>query len=68
MRAFTVSRLFVDRVGDGDVMAGKREHLRDAVAHQAGADDRDFRLGHRSALARTLTLLTRLPRIGSFGS
>ena len=31
------------RVGDGDVVAGEREHLRDAVAHQAGADDGDAR-------------------------
>ena len=31
---------------DGDVMAGEREHLRDAVAHQAGADDGDARFAH----------------------
>jgi len=27
-------------------MASERKHLRDAVAHQAGADDRDARLLH----------------------
>ena len=32
------------RIGDGDVVAGEREHLRDAVAHQARADDGDARL------------------------
>ena len=32
------------RVGDRHVVAGEREHLRDAVAHQAGADDGDARL------------------------
>ena len=31
------------RIRDGDVVAGEREHLRDAVAHQAGADDGDAR-------------------------
>ena len=39
------------RIRDGDVMAGEREHLRDAMAHQPGADDGDFGFGH-SALAR----------------
>ena len=34
----------LDRVVDRDLMAGEREHLRDAVTHQAGADDRDARL------------------------
>ena len=37
------------RIRDGDVMAGQREHLRDAVAHEAGADDGDARFrGHAS--------------------
>jgi hypothetical protein len=27
-------------------MAGEREHLRDAVAHEAGADDGDFCVMH----------------------
>ena len=35
-----------ERVGDGHVMAGEREHLRDAVAHEAGADDSDFCVAH----------------------
>ena len=34
------------RIGDGDVMAGQREHLRDAVAHQAGTDHGDLGFGH----------------------
>ena len=35
------------RIRDGDVMAGEREHLRDAVAHEARADDGDARFrGH----------------------
>ena len=29
------------RIGDGHVMGGEREHLRDAVTHQAGTNDRD---------------------------
>ena len=33
-----------NRVGDRHLMAGKRKHLRDAVAHEAGADDGDTRL------------------------
>ena len=33
-----------ERIGDGDVVAGDREHLRDAVAHEAGADDGNARL------------------------
>ena len=33
-------------VGDGHVMAGDREHLRDAVAHQARADHCDAGFRH----------------------
>ena len=29
-----------DRIGDRDVVAGKRKHLRDAMAHQPGAERR----------------------------
>ena len=46
MRAFALSRLAATAVGDGHVMAGDREHLRDAVAHQARADHCDAGLGH----------------------
>ena len=35
-----------DGVIDRHVMAGEREHLGDAVAHQAGADDGDARFRH----------------------
>jgi len=35
-----------DRVGDGYFVAGKREHLRDAVTHEAGTDDGNARFGH----------------------
>ena len=35
-----------DAVGDGHVMAGDREHLRDAVAHQARANDCDAGFRH----------------------
>jgi hypothetical protein len=34
------------RIGDLHLMAGQRKNLRDAVAHQAGADDGDARLCH----------------------
>jgi hypothetical protein len=33
-------------VVDRDLMTGEREDLRDAVAHQAGADDGDARFTH----------------------
>ena len=33
-----------NQIVDGDVMAGEREHLGDAVPHQAGTDDGDARL------------------------
>ena len=46
MRAFTVSRLAATLSVIVDVMAGDREHLRDAVAHQARADDCDAGLRH----------------------
>ena len=50
MRGLAASSLALVRVGDRDVVAGEREHLRDAVAHQAGADDGDARLRrHQSA-------------------
>ena len=35
------------RVGDLHLVAGQRKNLRDAVAHQAGADDGDARFCHR---------------------
>ena len=35
-----------DRVVDGHVVPGEREYLRDAVAHQPGADHRDARFRH----------------------
>ena len=35
-----------DAVGDGHVMTRDREHLRDAVAHQARANDCDAGLRH----------------------
>ncbi len=38
--------IFHHRVGDLHLVAGQRENLRDAVAHQAGADDGDARLCH----------------------
>ena len=34
------------RVGDLHLMAGQRKHLRNAVAHQAGADHGDFRFSN----------------------
>ena len=34
-----------ERIGDGHVVTGKREYLRDAVAHEAGADDGNAGLG-----------------------
>ena len=37
-------------IRDGDLVPGQREILRDAVAHQAGADYRDFCFSH-SALS-----------------
>ncbi len=37
-------------IRDGDIVPGQRKILRDAVAHQAGADHRDFCLSH-SALS-----------------
>ena len=49
MRALRGVEARRDRVGDRHVVAGEREHLRDAVAHQAGADDGDacfVDLGH----------------------
>ena len=38
--------IFHHRVGDLHLVAGQRENLRDAVAHQAGADDGDARFRH----------------------
>ena len=46
MRALALSTLAATAVGDGDVVAGDREHLRDAVAHQARADHCDAGFGH----------------------
>ena len=39
-------------IGDRHVMAAEREHLRDAVAHEAGADDGDARFGHANTFVR----------------
>ena len=39
-----------NRNADGDVVAGNRKHLRDAVAHQARADNSNLWFGHARCL------------------
>jgi hypothetical protein len=54
--------ILLERVGDGHVMAGEREHLRDAVAHEAGADDGDFCVMHPTVSRFPDTLQHRVMR------
>ena len=47
MRDLRRIEILRDRVGDRHVVTGEREHLRNAVAHQPGADNGDARFCHR---------------------
>ncbi len=47
---FQAVQIFHDRVGDGHFVTGKGEDLRDAMAHQPGADHGDFCFAHDTTL------------------
>ena len=64
MRAFDRVEARLLRVGDRHLVAGEREHLRNAVAHEAGADDSDARFAGRHVLTPSF----RTPQSGDLES